>query len=87
MWFVTIILWLQAFAAPVFLFGLFGFVIGDIAVLYILLVIGAVAGIVVAEYIRSKIGLDIFFSRIYGPTSSLVHNRFWKMLQLPYRYQ
>lgn len=67
MWFVTVIFWLQAFAAPVILFGLIGFVIGDIAILYVLLVIGAITGIVVAEYTRRKIGLDVFFSRIYGP--------------------
>jgi len=31
------------------------------------LVIGGVIGIVLAEYIRRKIGLSTFFSRIYGP--------------------
>jgi hypothetical protein len=33
----------------------------------IVLIAGGAAGIVVAEYIRRKIGLDVFFGRIYGP--------------------
>ena len=67
MWLVTIIFWLQAFVAPVILLGLIGFVIGDNSILSILLIIGAVTGIILAEYIRRKIGLDTFFARIYGP--------------------
>ena len=67
MWLVTIIFWLQAFVAPVILLGLIGFVIGDNSLLSILLIIGAVTGIILAEYIRRKIGLDTFFARIYGP--------------------
>jgi len=31
------------------------------------LAIGGIIGIVLAEYIRRKIGLSTFFSRIYGP--------------------
>ena len=31
-----------------------------------LLVVGAVTGVILAEYIRRKIGLEIFFARIYG---------------------
>jgi hypothetical protein len=58
---------MQAFAAPVILFGLIGFWIGSIDVLIILLIAGAIAGIILAEYIRRKIGLEIFFARIYGP--------------------
>ena len=30
------------------------------------MIAGGVIGIVFAEYIRQKIGLDIFFARIYG---------------------
>ena len=67
MWLVTIIFWLQAFVAPVIFLGLIGFVIGDNSILSILLIIGAVTGIILAEYIRRKIGLDTFFARIYGP--------------------
>lgn len=47
--------------------GLIGFAIGDDSLLSILLIIGAVTGIILAEYIRRKIGLDTFFARIYGP--------------------
>ena len=67
MWLVSIVYWLQAFAAPVILFGLIGLAIGDETVFYVLTGIGVVAGIVVAEYIRRKIGLATFFTRIYGP--------------------
>jgi hypothetical protein len=67
MWFVRILFWLQAFAAPVILFGLIGLWIDSIDVLIVLLTIGAVSGIIVAEYIRRKIGLETFFARIYGP--------------------
>ena len=61
------IFWLQAFAAPVILCGLIGFLIGSMKLFVPLLVIGGVVGIIVAEYIRRKIGLEIFFARIYGP--------------------
>ncbi len=67
MWLVTIIYWLQAFAAPVILFGIIGFAIGNENLLYVLLFIGAVAGIFLAEYIRRRFGLDTFFGRVYGP--------------------
>jgi hypothetical protein len=45
---------------------LIGFWIGSIDVLIKLVIAGAVAGIILAEYIRRKIGLEIFFARIYG---------------------
>ena len=61
------IFWLQAFAAPVILCGLIGFLIGSMKLFVPLLVIGGAVGIIVAEYIRRKIGLEIFFARIYGP--------------------
>ncbi len=67
MWFIRIIFWLQAFAAPVILFGLIGLWNNKIDFFIPLLIIGAIAGIVLAEYIRRKIGLEIFFARIYGP--------------------
>jgi hypothetical protein len=67
MWFVNIFFWLHAFVAPVILFGMIAF-LTDAGKLFVsLLIIGAVVGIVVAEYIRRKIGLAIFFARIYGP--------------------
>ena len=67
MWLVTIAFWLQAFAAPVILFGLIGLAISNETVFYVLLGIGILAVIIMAEYIRRKIGLDTFFTRIYGP--------------------
>ena len=67
MWFIRIIYWLHAFAAPVILFGLIGLGINKMEILITLLIIGAITGIVLAEYIRRKIGLEIFFARIYGP--------------------
>jgi hypothetical protein len=67
MWFIRIIFWLQAFAAPVILFALIGLWIGSLDGMIILLIAGAVTGIVLAEYIRRKIGPETFFARIYGP--------------------
>jgi energy-converting hydrogenase Eha subunit A len=67
MWFVNIFFWLQAFVAPVILFGIIAFLTNAGKLFIPLLIIGALVGIVIAEYIRRKIGLDIFFARIYGP--------------------
>jgi hypothetical protein len=67
LWLVQIIFWLQAFVAPVIAFGLIGLAVGSQRLFIPLLVIGGVIGIIVAEYIRRKIGLDTFFGRIYGP--------------------
>jgi hypothetical protein len=66
-WFVRMIFWLQAFAAPVILCGLTGLLIGSMKLFVPLLIIGGVAGIVLAEFIRRKFGLETFFGRIYGP--------------------
>ncbi len=68
MWIVTIIYWLQAFAGPVILLGLAGIAFAkNVETVIVMAAIGAVAGIVFAEYIRRKYGLSTFFSRIYGP--------------------
>ncbi len=67
MWFVQIIFWFQAFLAPVFLFGLIGLAFDSKNVLIGMIIIGTLIGIILAEYIRRKIGLDVFFARIYGP--------------------
>lgn len=67
MWFVNLIYWLHALLSPVLLLGLIGLWIGSEKVIFTLLIIGAVIGIFLAEYIRRKIGLSTFFSRIYGP--------------------
>lgn len=66
-WLIRIIFWLQAFAAPVILMGLIALAIGRLIFFIPLLIIGGIAGIVLAEYIRRKFGLETFFARIYGP--------------------
>jgi hypothetical protein len=63
-WLIRIIFWLQAFAAPIILFGLIGIWIGSLDAIIVLLIAGTVTGIILAEYIRRKIGLEIFFARI-----------------------
>lgn len=67
MWFVNIIYWLQAFISPVILLGLTGLAVGNEKLFYGLVIAGGLVGIFLAEYIRRKIGLSVFFSRIYGP--------------------
>lgn len=67
MWLVQIVFWLQAFISPVILLSLVGLLIRSEKAVIALLIIGAVAGVVTAEYIRRNIGLDTFFGRIYGP--------------------
>ncbi|MDZ4793807.1 MAG: hypothetical protein SGI83_05970 [Bacteroidota bacterium] len=66
MWIVTIIYWLQAFLCPFIIGGVIGYFITD-TISVLALVIGAFSGIILAEYIRRKIGLAVFFARIYGP--------------------
>jgi hypothetical protein len=66
MWFINIMYWLQAFAAPVMLFGFIGVITGSLKLFILLIIIGAVVGVFLVEYIRRKIGLDTFFGRLYG---------------------
>jgi hypothetical protein len=66
MWFINIIYWLQAFAAPVILFGFIGLLTDSANFFISLIIIGAILGVVFAEYIRRKIGLDTFFGKLYG---------------------
>ncbi|MBL7730376.1 MAG: hypothetical protein JNM88_04295 [Chitinophagaceae bacterium] len=52
---INLIYWLQAFVSPVILAGLAGIAFGkNIETVYVCLGIGAIAGIVLAEYIRKK---------------------------------
>jgi hypothetical protein len=46
---------------------LIGLAVGNETTFFILAAIGVITGIIIAEYIRRKIGLDTFFARIYGP--------------------
>lgn len=66
MWLVTIIYWLQAFLCPFVICGIAGYFITD-NISIVALVIGGITGIILAEYIRRRIGLSTFFARIYGP--------------------
>ena len=70
-WLVRILFWLQAFAAPVLIFGFLSFIMytkGDqnTGLAILLLVTGVIAGTILAEWIRRKYGLETFFSKIYG---------------------
>jgi len=38
----------------------------NIQILLLSIWIGVIAGIIIAEYVRRKIGLETFFGRIYG---------------------
>ena len=72
MWLIRILFWIQAFAGPVLVFGFLAFLVynngeqnKNIAIT--LLMIGAIAGIILAEWIRCQYGLETFFGRIYDP--------------------
>ena len=71
--FIRAIYWLQAFVAPVILFGIIGVIIyannGRLFVIIVSLISGSIAGIFLAEFIRRKYGLENFFSKIYGSGS------------------
>lgn len=69
MWFFNIIYWLQAFASPVIIFAIIGIATNNKKAFIILLAIGIIAGIIAAEYIRRKIGLSKFFSRLYSTST------------------
>jgi hypothetical protein len=71
MWLIRILFWLQAFAAPLLLFGLLSiFVYNDgkhnKGLAIVLLVSGVVAGTILAEWIRRKYGPEAFFANIYN---------------------
>lgn len=67
MWIIQVIYWFQAFLAPVLLFGFIGFAFDSMVIFKILIIAGGILGVILAEYILRKIGLDTFFARIYGP--------------------
>ena len=71
-WFVRTLYWLQLFAAPVILFGIISLVVyskteNKISAI-VLLSIGFLSGIFLAEFIRRKYGLEKFFANLYGST-------------------
>ena len=70
-WLIRVLFWLQAFVAPLLVFGLLSFIVyrkgeHNKALAIVLLVLGAMAGTIHAEWIRRKYGLATFFSKIYG---------------------
>ena len=74
MWFINILYWLQAFLCPVLLTGITGLLIGDQQFLFILLVAGIITGIILAEYIRRRIGLAAFFARLFSNEQDQQHD-------------
>jgi len=67
---ITIGFWLHAFAIPFLICSLCAFIIysdyGNKLFAIVIWGIGITAGILLAEFIRRKYGLDNFFSKIYG---------------------
>jgi hypothetical protein len=70
--FVTTLYWLQVFAAPVVLFGVISLIVysktENKIVAIIFLFVGFLGGIILAEFIRRKYGLEKFFANLYGST-------------------
>ena len=64
---ISVLFWLQAFTSPVILFVVIWFFTDSEKLFMPFMIAGGVIGIIVAEYIRRKIGLDVFFARIYSP--------------------
>lgn len=66
-WLIRTIFWLQAFIGPVILMVVISFAINKASLFLPLIIIGGVIGIILAEFIRRRFGLETFFARIYGP--------------------
>jgi hypothetical protein len=73
-WFITALYWLQLFAAPLVLFGVISLIVysknENRIFALILLVLGFLSGIFLAEFIRRRYGLEKFFAGLYGSTAS-----------------
>ena len=71
--FVRTLYWLQVVAAPVILFGLISLIVysktENKIVAIILFSVGVLGGILLAEFIRRKYGLEKFFANLYGSTT------------------
>jgi len=67
---IKIIFWLQAFGAPVIVFGAIAFFVynktSNAFICTLIFSVGIVGGIFFAEFIRRKYGLENFFAMIYG---------------------
>ena len=67
--FVYLILWLWAFIVPAGIFAFIGFLLynkssANLPYSIIITIIGIILGVVLAEYIRKKYGLDYFFGKL-----------------------
>ena len=71
--FVRTLYWLQVVAVPVLLFGLISLIVysktENKIVAIILFSVGVLGGILLAEFIRRKYGLEKFFANLYGSTT------------------
>ncbi|HEY2722494.1 MAG TPA: hypothetical protein VGI82_12255 [Chitinophagaceae bacterium] len=69
-WLIKALFRLQAFGASFILFGAIAIFIytknANISLAIIFLVLGFILGVIVAESIRRKYGLESFFAKIYG---------------------
>lgn len=69
-WLIRILFWLQAFTGTFIVFGFIAFIVytktENRFVSIILLFLGFLSGVFVAELITRKYGLETFFARIYG---------------------
>ena len=72
-WFIAMLYWLQLFAAPMILFGIVSLLVyskTDSKIFAIILLsVGCLIGIFLAEFIRRKYGLEKFFAKLYGPAA------------------
>lgn len=71
MWFINLLLWLQAFASPALLFAIIAFLVynkneNNRSLAITLLITGVILGAAFAEWIRRKYGLENFFGQLYG---------------------
>jgi len=71
-WLTRTLYWLQAFSAPLLLFRAISIIIysrtENKILALILLSIGVLSGIFLAEFIRRRYSLEKFFATIYGST-------------------
>ena len=67
--FIGLVFWLWLFIIPTGMMGLLGFLlykksVDNLLYFIFLSAFGIIAGVVLAEHIRKKYGLDYFFSRV-----------------------
>ena len=72
---IKFLYWLQLFISPVLLMGLIGIFVGQEKIFIYCLIAGALIGLIIAEYVRRKIGLMRFFAGLYGKDKEEVENK------------